>query len=139
MKKLLLTCMMIALAMTVSAQHRFNPEQFRAELHKRIAAEARLSQEEMEKFFPVYDQMKDKQRFLHQQMKGLMKMNPGSDAACRSAIMKRDKLELQMKKLEADYHERFMKILSPLKVYDIIKAEARFHRETFRRMAKRHD
>lgn len=136
-KRIVLLITLSVGVMTVVAQEKFNPTQFRANLHKRIVIEAQLSQEEAEKFFPVYDEMKDKQRAIHKQMKELSKQKPASDAACKSAILKRDKFELQMKQLESSYHDRFLKILSPSKVYDILRAESKFHRETFRKMAKK--
>ena len=34
------------------------------------------------------------------------------------------------------YHSRFMTILPPNKVFSVIKAEERFHRQAFRRMKK---
>ena len=137
LKRIILLILLSVGVMTVGAQEKFNPVQFRANLHKRIVIEAQLSQEESEIFFPIYDEMKEKQRAIHKQMKELSHQKPASDAACKSVILKRDKLEMQMKQLESSYHDRFLKILSPSKVYDILRAESRFHRETFRKMAKK--
>ena len=42
-----------------------------------------------------------------------------------------------LKELQKKYHEKFMQILPPKKVYDILKAEDRFHRQMFKRAADR--
>ena len=41
-----------------------------------------------------------------------------------------------IKALQQEYHSRFMTILPPNKVFSVIKAEERFHRQAFRRMKK---
>lgn len=38
-----------------------------------------------------------------------------------------------MKELQQKYHRKFMKILSPSKVYMVIRAEEKFHRQLFHR------
>ena len=42
-----------------------------------------------------------------------------------------------MKKLQQDYHNKFMKVLPASKVFRIIQAEENFHRQMFKRAAKR--
>ncbi len=64
MKKTTILLLLIVAAMQVSAQRKFDPARFRADLHRYITVEAALTQAEAEKFFPLYDEMKDKQREL---------------------------------------------------------------------------
>ncbi|MFQ9809366.1 MAG: hypothetical protein ACLRYB_07070 [Segatella copri] len=52
------------------------------------------------------------------------------------AIRRKDELDIQLKQLQQEYHSRFMTILPPNKVFSVIKAEERFHRQAFRRMKK---
>ena len=42
-----------------------------------------------------------------------------------------------MKKIQQEYHLKFCKVLSPGKVLAVIKAEEKFHRQAFKRMARR--
>ena len=58
------------------------------------------------------------------------------DKVASEAIKEQDKLDIQMKELQQKYHDKFMKLLPAGKVLQIIKAEDKFHRQTFRRMAK---
>ena len=54
MKKTTILLLLIVAAMQVSAQRKFDPARFRADLHRYITVEAALTQAEAEKFFPLY-------------------------------------------------------------------------------------
>lgn len=139
MKKTTILLLLIVAAMQVSAQRKFDPARFKADLHRYITVEAALTQAEAEKFFPLYDEMKDKQRELHRASHAFFRQNANSDAACRSLIVQRDKAELQMKVIEKKYHEKFLQVLPPMKVYKILYAEAKFHRQAFKKAAQKDD
>jgi hypothetical protein len=47
-------------------------------------------------------------------------------------VEKRDELELEQKRICQSYHQKFFNVLSASKVYDVIKAENRFHRKAIR-------
>ena len=99
----------------------FDPKRFQAELEQFITTNACLTPREAAKFFPVYRQMGKK---------------PNDNEACAEAIRRQDELDIQLKQLQQEYHSRFMTILPPNKVFSVIKAEERFHRQAFRRMKK---
>ena len=65
-------------------------------------------------------------------MRASGKIKPADEAECRKAIQKRDELELELKNIQQSYHNRFFTVLPASKVFDVIKAEDRFHRKTFR-------
>lgn len=48
---------------------------------------------------------------------------------------KRDEYEIEIKEIQRTYHEKFMQILPAQKVYDILNAEDRFHRQMFKMAA----
>lgn len=125
-------------AISANAQKRFDPVKFKADLHNYIITQAKLSDEEAARFFPLYDEMKDKQRGLQKQIRSFMKNKPTTEAACRSAIVSKDDVEIQMKKIEKSYHSRFLNVISAQKLYDILKAEADFHKNTFRKVVKKY-
>ena len=81
--------------------------------------------------------MLSKQRAIHKDIKNLKRIKPVTDLECQKNIRKRDELDMKMKELQKKYHEKFMQILPPKKVYDILKAEDRFHRQMFKRAADR--
>lgn len=118
-------------------QEKFAPERFRAELEQYITRKACLSPKEASRFFPVYSEMLEKQRGIYDKIKNLKRIKPVTEAECKNNIRQRDKLEIEMKEIQKTYHEKFMKILSAKKVYDIMKAEDRFHRQALKNEAEK--
>lgn len=116
-------------------QKYFNRERFQADLEQYITRKAGLTPKEASKFFPLYSEMLRKQRAIHDELKTLKRIKPTTDKECKQNIMKRDKFEIEIKDIQRTYHEKFMQILPACKVYDIIKAEERFHRQMFKRAA----
>ena len=79
--------------------------------------------------------MMKKQRALHDEQKSLKRVKPLTDAECKKNIQKQDELGVQIRQVQQTYHNKFMHILSPAKVYDVLKAEDQFHRQAFKRAA----
>lgn len=118
------------------AQQHFDPAKFDADLEQFITVEAGLAPKEAAAFFPLYREMLRKQRMSFNEMRRTRHMDVNDDKACAEAIEKRDKLDIQMKELQQQYHQKFIKILPAGKVFRIIRAEEKFHRMAFKRMAK---
>lgn len=148
MKRLLLLIAMIACLSVSEAQHRphqprgpmpppFNPERFEAELEQFIVKEAGLSPKESADFFPLYREMRKKQMVFFNEMKRDRFVDFSDDKVCENVIREADLRDLEMKKLQQQYHDKFMKVLSPSKTLLVIRAEERFHRQVFKRVAKR--
>ncbi|MCR4852585.1 MAG: hypothetical protein K5893_03225 [Prevotella sp.] len=123
----------------INAQNRparaFDPNKFQAELEQFITREACLTPQEAAKFFPVFRELGKKQRALFEKIPHNRHIKPANEAGCREAIIERDEKDLQVKMLQQQYHLKFMEILSAQKVYDVIRAEEKFHRQAFRQMA----
>ena len=115
----------------------FSPERFQAELEQYITQKAGLSPSEASRFFPVYSEMMKKQRALHEKIRCMKRIKPVTDAECKKNIQSRDAIDMEIRQLQKLYHGKFMKILSPSKVYDILNAEDQFHRQAFKRAANR--
>ena len=94
--------------MVAQPPHKFDPEQFQAELEKFITAEVSLSQAESAAFFPVYRELRKKQRNIFEQIKRHKHVKPTDNKAAAEAIKQQDKLELEMKELLKDYHNKFI-------------------------------
>lgn len=114
-------------------QHRFSPDKFDAELREFITNEAKLTEQEAAKFFPVYKEMQAKQREVFGRQKALGMSKPEDEKACKEAIRQRDENDLEMKRIQQAYHEKFLKLLPAAKVYAILQAEDQFHRRMLRR------
>ena len=71
---------------------------------------------------------------LFDEMRRFHHVNPNDNEACAEAVRRQDELDIEMKQLQQQYHGRFMLILSPSKVFSVIKAEEKFHRQMFKKM-----
>ncbi len=138
LKKLLFIFALVLSAMQVLAQDRpmFNPERFEADMEQFIVTEAGLSPQEAAAFFPVYKEMQGKQRFLFNKMRRYRHMDTSDDKVSLDAIKNMDAIDVQIKKLQQQYHLKFCKVLPAGKVLRVLKAEEKFHRQAFRRMVK---
>ncbi len=113
---------------------RFDADRFQADLEQFIAQEAGLTPQEASLFFPVYADMLRRQRALRDKIGTLKRVKPTAAADCEANILEVDRLEMEIKHLQKTYHEKFMQLLPPSKVYDIIKAEDIFHRQSVKNM-----
>lgn len=145
MKKLFLILMMATVALGLQAQgqgpwqgqrrqhqqqqqQQFSPEKFEQQMQEYMTKEAKLSEQEAAKFFPVYKEMHDKQRALFARQRELANVKPCDEEGCLKVIKESDEIDLELKRIQQTYHQRFIKLLSASKVYDIMKAEQHFHR-----------
>lgn len=137
MKRIFLFVVFVCtIALSASSQGnkpKFSPEKFQEELEKFIVQEAKLTKAEADVFFPVFREMGCKQRVVYQRMRKLGFDKPKSGEACKNVIIQRDKMDLELKKIQQTYHNKFFEILPPCKVFDVIKAEDRFHRRMLKK------
>ena len=132
-----MTFVLLALSLQAQERKKFSPEQFEAELQQFITTEAGLSVQEAARFFPVYWEMQSKQRVLFQKMRNYHFVDARDNEACMEAIIESDKIDLEIKELQQEYHLKFCRVLPASKVLQVIRAEGKFHRQAFRRAAKR--
>lgn len=140
LKRLLFSLVMLCIVLCVDAQgkhKRFTPERFQAELEQYIVEKACLTPKEASVFFPVYREMRDKQRFVHKKLKSMKRVKLVTDAECKKNIKMCDEAEIEMKEIQKTYHDKFVMILPARKVYDILNAEDKFHRQMFKRTANK--
>ena len=124
---------MFTLSMSAQEQQKFSPEKFDADLQGFITSQAKLTPQEATKFFPIYKEMQGKQRALYEKQRILGMQNPHDESSCLKAIRERDAIDLELKRIQQNYHEKFLEIIPASKLYDVIKAEDRFHRRMIRR------
>ena len=134
MKQIILITLFLFTLVSARAeeQQKFSPEKFQADLEQFITQEASLTADEATKFFPIYREMQSKQRAIYKQMTDLGNNKPTDEKACRKAVEKRDELELEQTRICQNYHVKFFEVLPASKVYDVIRAENRFHRRALR-------
>ncbi|MBR6827696.1 MAG: hypothetical protein IKM76_05995 [Prevotella sp.] len=138
MKRLTIIILTLLITIVATAQdqrpapQKFSPEKFQADLEQFITKEACLTSKEASQFFPVYKEMQAKLRAVFDQQRQLGKVKPGDEKGCEKAIRQRDEYDLELKRIQQTYHNKFLSVLSPSKVYDVLKAEDRFHRQMLR-------
>ena len=136
MKRILTSLAIILfLSLSVHAQDnkrpRFNPEEFKARMEAYIAQKAGLSQSESEKVFPIFHEMKAKQRELlykENKLKRSIGFNE-PEKAYQNALIKILDLHEETAEIEETYYKKMCKVISPKKVYAIMYADGSFHRE----------
>lgn len=119
--------------MADNPQEQFDAKRFQTDLEAFITQKVALTPKESAHFFPLYREMMEKQRALFNKGKAYRHIKPSDEAACRKAIQEKDNIELQIKKLQQQYHNKFLKVISASKLYEVIKAEDKFHRQAFTR------
>jgi len=139
MKRLMTILIALVLAVAAIPQYqkpqqppKFSPEKFQADLEQFITKEACLTPQEAAKFFPVYKEMQAKQRAVYDRQRQLGWGKPADEKGCEKAIRQRDEYDLELKRIQQTYHNKFLSIISASKLYDVIKAEDRFHRQMLR-------
>ncbi len=133
---LLLFSMTFSLTISGQRPRKFDPQQFEKQLHQYIATEAGLTPGEAAAFFPLFDEMQRKQRLLFDKMRIYMHTNTDDNRASLKAIQAMDNNDLEIKKLQKEYHQKFCKVLPAGKVLQILKADDKFHRKAFMRMVR---
>ena len=131
MKKILTISLLLMMTIMVNAQDnkRFSPEKFEADLRCFITKEASLTPQEADKLFPVFREMREKQREIYEKMRKLGMNKASDDEACKQFIIEYDKLNLELGQLDVTYHKKMIKIIPASKVYAVMQAEKRFHRQ----------
>lgn len=133
---------MVALVMMagVSAQgqkrERFSPEKFQAELEQFITKEACLTPKEAAAFFPVYKEMLKKQRAIFDRQRQEGRVKPADEQGCEKAIRQRDENELELKRILQTYHNKMLSVIPASKLYDVLDAEDRFHRQKLKNWSR---
>lgn len=105
---LLVLCGVLAIA---QEPKKFDPAQFEANLEQFVATEARLTPAESAEFFPLYREMRKKQMAYFSDHRRWHYIDEADDKACADAIRRLDNNDLEIKRLQQAYHEKFLRIL----------------------------
>ncbi len=118
---------------------KFSKDEYKKNLKEFIVKEAELTQEESDKFFPIYNEMKKKQHELFKQMRTLSKECPKTEKECEEAIRKHDELDLEFKKVQQSYNTKMMKAIPASKLFKAIRAEDKFHRKALNKFNQKQE
>lgn len=114
----------------------FNVEEFRAKMKAYIAQKAELTPAECEKVFPLFQEMKEKQRELKKKELKLKRSEmPEGDKDSQERVLKITQLHVSAAKLEETYYRKMCKAIPAKKVYAVMLADDAFHREMLQSFA----
>lgn len=131
-----LALIMVSFSVVQAGNDAFNPKRFQADLEAYITKYAELSPKQAEKFLPIFREMRQKLQVLFVEKRQCECIDKKDDAACARAIQRMDNIDVQLKKIQKTYHQKFLAVLPASVVMKIIKAEDRFHRQAFRKVIR---
>ena len=111
----------------------FNPELYTKRMNEFVAREAHLTEAEQAKFFPLLNEMQNKQRQIGRQQREIMmkafRNTNISEEDYEQMVMRVTGLEIESRKVEQTYYKKFHTVLSWKKIYGVRVALARFQVE----------
>ena len=117
---------------TNGADQHMSPDEFRAKQKAYIIEKAGLTKEEAAKFFPVYYELQDRKKQLNDEAWDLIRKGKGeniTEAQYEEILNGIYDARIATDRLDKTYFERFKKILSCKKLFEVQRAEMRFSRE----------
>ena len=144
MKNKILTLLMLT-SMVAVAQPTGRPGDFEEKREKIeaikvafITEQIDLSVEESQSFWPVYNEMSDKEHALRKAQRdalaGLKDFENASDKDVEKAIMELADLQIEMEKLRKNYLPKFIDIIGAKKTAKLMRAEKEFGKRLMERM-----
>lgn len=122
---------------TGGCDQRLSKDEFRAKQQAYITEKAGLTPEEAEAFFPLYFELQDRKHQLNEEAWKLMREGKQENLSEKryDEIMEGVyDARISSDRLEKTYYDKFKKILSSKKIYQVQRAEMRFHRELLKGM-----
>ena len=146
-KYLFVSLLMFLAAITASAQDNkrkphFSPEEFQAKQRAYITEKAELTKEEAEAFFPLFFELQKKKFELERNARKDFKRQRNeqmSEEECRKFVYNMADVKIEVAKLEREYTDKYLQVLSPCKVRRVQFAEGSFQRDLMKKMTERRD
>lgn len=115
---------------------RFSPAEYWKKQKDFFTKRANLTEEEANKFFPLYNELQQKKMQInHQSRQNAVKLEqPISEENCMKTIDALADAQIQIAQLEKEYLEKFKKILPASKILKIQMAEDQFNSELIKEM-----
>ena len=142
MKKLFyILALLIGFCGSLQAQKaQLSKEEFRKVQEKFITEKANLTAKEAKQFFPLYFELQDKKTSLykeawHKIRKG--KQENVSEEEYNEIVEDIVQTRIQIDQLDLDYVRKYKKFLTAKKIYEIQRAEMKFHRELLKPKKKK--
>ena len=132
-KNILLTIILSISSISLFAQKpRMSREEFRQCQEKYIKEQTGLTQQEAQQFFPLYFELQDKKDAINRQAWAQMRKGKEenlSEAEYNKIIEEIIKARISCDQLDLEYLHKYQKFLSSKQIFNIQRAEMKFHRE----------
>lgn len=132
-KNILLTIILSISSISLFAQKpRMSREEFRQCQEKYIKEQTRLTQQEAQQFFPLYFELQDKKDAINRQAWAQMRKGKEenlSEAEYNKIVEEIIKARISCDQLDLEYLHKYQKFLSSKQIFNIQRAEMKFHRE----------
>lgn len=149
MKKTILFALCAVFAIGVFAQHdsgrraRFSPEKYKRHFEEYVVKKACLTEAEASAFFPLFHEMRDKQRTMAREINKLSRdsKNAQADSDYERIVERMSNLEVEQKELDRLYNKKFHAVLSWKKIFMVRRAAHEFNMEALKKFypsRKRH-
>ena len=76
---ILILQLFMVVSVSAQGQQKFSPEKFDADMEKFVTEQAKLTQQEADKFFPLFREMHQKQRAVYHKIRQATKQQPADD------------------------------------------------------------
>lgn len=126
-----LTLLLILCVSGIQAQNtKFSKEEFRNRQKEFFIQQAGLSNDEAQKFFPLYFELQDKKQAYNKEAWQKLRQgkNPNTTETEYGKIVE-DVIQARIAADELEYVRKYKQFLPAKKIYLLQKAEMRFHRE----------
>lgn len=132
-KNILLTIILSISSISLFAQKpRMSREEFRQCQKKYIKEQTGLTQQEAQQFFPLYFELQDKKDAINRQAWAQMRKGKEenlSEAEYNKIVEEIIKARISCDQLDLEYLHKYQKFLSSKQIFNIQRAEMKFHRE----------
>ena len=117
----------------------FSPEEFQAKQRTFIADKAGLTTEEAEAFFPIFFELQKKKIEIEHNARKETRKPRGekmSEEECREYVYKMADTKIEIAKLEREYTDKYLDVISACKLRKVLHAEGTFQRHLMKEMIK---
>lgn len=117
----------------------FSPEEFQAKQRTFIAEKAGLTTEEAEAFFPIFFELQKKKFEIEHNARKETRKPRGekmSEEECREYVYKMADTKIEIAKLEREYTDKYLDVISACKLRKVLHAERAFQRHLMKEMIK---
>lgn len=118
---------------------RFSHEEFQAKQREYITKKAQLTEEEAKAFFPLFFELQKKKFEIERNARKGIKRERGekpTEEQCKALVYNMADSKIEIAKLEREYTDKYLKVVSACKLQRIQRAEWSFQHDLMEKMTR---